>query len=65
MERKLMLEVDKKKVFSFEFSRNDRAIIISWVAETSAPNLAWVRLVTIKWSCPPVRCVTCFTDKQN
>ena len=62
MERKLMLEVDKKKVFSLEFSRKDRAIIISWVAETSAPNIVWVRIVSIKWRWPPIKCVTCFTD---
>ena len=63
MERKLMLEVDKKKVFSFEFSRSDRAIIISWVAETNVSNMVWIRIVSIKWRWPPIRCVTCFTDR--
>ena len=63
MERPLCLEVDKKKVFSLEFSRKDRAIIISWVAGTSAPNIVWVRIVSIKWSWPPVRWVICFTDR--
>ncbi len=63
MERPLCLEVDKKKVFSFEFSKSDRAIIISWVAETSAPNMVWLRIVTIKWRWPPIKCVTCFTDR--
>ena len=62
MERPLRLEVDKKKVFSLQVSLSDRAIILSWVADTSAPNLIWMRLVTIKWRFPPVRCVTCFTD---
>jgi len=38
MERLLRLEVDKK-VFSFQFSLSDRAIILSWVADTSAPNI--------------------------
>lgn len=65
MEQELWLEVDKKKVFSFLFSRSDRAIIISWVAETSASNMIWLRMVTIKWRWPPIICITCFTDKQN
>ncbi len=63
MEHPLCLEVDKKKVFNFEFSRSDRAIIISWVAGTSAPNIAWMRVVTIKWRWLPIVCVTCFTDR--
>lgn len=57
----LCLEVDREKIFSLQFS--DRAIIISWVAETSAPNIIWMRLVTIKWRWPPIKCVACFTDR--
>ena len=62
MERPLRLKVDKK-VFSFEFSLKDRAIILSWVAGTEAPNIVWMRLITIKWRWLPIRCVTCFTDR--
>jgi hypothetical protein len=63
MERKLSLEVDKEKVFSFVFSRSDRAIIISWVAETSVSNMVFLRMITIKWRWPPVKWITCFTDR--
>jgi len=63
MERPLCIEVDKKKVFSFKFSFGDRAVILSWVAGTEVPNIAWVRLITIKWQWPPVRCVECFADR--
>jgi hypothetical protein len=63
MERKLRLEVSTEKTFSLEFSRSDRALILSWVAETSAPNIVWMRLITIKWRWPPIMCVTCFTDR--
>ncbi len=62
MERPLLLEVDKKKIFSLEFSLSNRAIILSWAARTEAPNIVWTRLIAIKWRWPPVRCVTAFTD---
>ena len=62
MEHPLCLEVDKKKVFSLEFSMSDRVIIISWVAETNVSNMVWIRIVSIKWRWPPIKCVTCFTD---
>ena len=65
MKRPLRLEVDKKKVFSFKFSLGDRAIILSWVAGTEAPNIVWLRLITIKWRWPPVRCIECFADRTD
>lgn len=61
MERKLSLEVGPE-VFQFFPSWRDKAIILSWVAETSAPNILWIRLITIKWRWPPIKCVTVFTD---
>lgn len=63
-DRSLCLEVDKQKAFSFVFSGSDRAIILGWVAETSISNIVWLRLLTIKWRWPPVKCITYFTDKE-
>lgn len=48
--------------FRFSLDWKERAIILSWVAETEAPNLVWIRLITIKWRWPPMRCVAAFTD---
>jgi len=61
MERKLRLEV-YPAAFHFSLDREDKAIIFQWVAETSAPNLVWMRLITIKWRWPPIKCLTVFTD---
>jgi len=61
MELKLCLKTDPA-AFHFSLDWEDKAIILSWVAETSAPNLVWMRLITIKWRWPPVKCVTTFTD---
>ena len=65
MKRYLRLEVDKKKVFSLELSRSDKAIILSWVAGTEVYDIIWMRIITIKWCWPPIRCVKCFTDRHT
>lgn len=59
---RLKLEVGKP-VFSIMFSWLDKAIILSWCAETSVANIVWIQLVTIKWRCPPVKMIDCFTEK--
>jgi len=59
--RYLSLEIGPKTFQAFP-SWGDKAFIISWVAETSAPNWIWIRLITIKWRWPPIKCKTCFTD---
>ena len=41
---------------------DNKAIVLGWVAETEAPNIILMRLITIKWRWPPVKCVTAFTD---
>jgi len=61
VERKLRLEKGPA-AFHFSLDWEDKTIILMWVAETSAPNLVWMRLITIKWRWPPVKCVTAFTD---
>ena len=63
MERKLRLEKGPA-AFHFSLDGEDKTIILMWVAETSAPNLVWMRLITIKWRWPPVKCVTAFTDAE-
>ena len=40
----------------------NKAIVLGWVAETEVQNIILMRLVTIKWRWPPVKCVTAFTD---
>ena len=57
----LRLEIGPK-TFQIFPSWRDKAFILSWVAETEAPNLIWIRLITIKWRWPPVVCVEAFTD---
>ena len=61
MERKLRLERGPV-AFHFSLDREDKAVILQWVAETSAPNLVWMRLITVKWRWPPIKSVTAFTD---
>jgi len=41
---------------------DNKAIVLGWVAETEAENIILMRLVTIKWRWPLVKCVTAFTD---
>jgi len=48
-------------VFSGIFLDN-KTIVLGWVAETEVQNIILMRLVTIRWSWPPVKCVTAFTD---
>jgi len=59
--RKLLLKRGPK-TFHLSLAWKDKAIILSWVAETEVRNLVWTRLCTIKWRWPPVKCVTAFTD---
>lgn len=61
MEAKLCLEIGPKG-FNFSLSRYDKAIILLWVAETSLANVVWMRIITIKWRWPPVKCVEAFTE---
>jgi len=61
-DRSLYLEIIGPKTFSIDFSWSDKAIILGWFAETSMANIIWMRLITIRWGWPPVRCVECFTD---
>lgn len=42
----------------------NKAILLCWVAETEVQNIILMRLVTIRWSWPPVKCVTAFTDND-
>lgn len=41
---------------------DNKAIVLGWVAETEVQNIILMRLITIKWRWPPVKCVTSFTD---
>jgi len=41
---------------------DNKTIVLGWVAETEVQNIILMRLVTIKWSWPLVKCVTAFTD---
>ncbi|MBA7651753.1 hypothetical protein ES703_59572 [subsurface metagenome] len=50
--------------FGITWSWRDRAIILSWVAETEAPNLIWMRMVVFKLGWPPIRHVVNFTDRD-
>ena len=39
-----------------------RVIALTWIAETSAVNMLWVRCLTIRLGWPPIRWTHCFTD---
>lgn len=46
--------------FSIRLSR--RALILSWRAETEAPNVGWVTVLTLKIGWPPLHWVRGFID---
>ena len=48
--------------FGADFYWREATIVLGWVAETSAPNMVWMRIISIKLGWPPVRWVTAFTD---
>lgn len=52
--RKLRLRVGPAE-FGIACSWRDRAIILSWVAETEVHNLMWIRIVVFKLAWPPIR----------
>ncbi|GAI95437.1 unnamed protein product [marine sediment metagenome] len=41
---------------------DNKAIVLGWGAETEAPNIILMRIITIRWSWPPVKSITAFTD---
>lgn len=52
------------KTGDFEFRGiylDNKAIVLSWVAETEVQNIILMRLITIRWHWPPVKCVEAFT----
>ena len=51
--------------FSVRLSRRDRALVLSWAAETEAPHILWVRGVTLKIGWPPLHWVSGFTDRNE
>jgi len=54
------------KTGDFEFTGiflDNKTIVLGWVAETEVQNIILMRIITIKWSWPLVKCVTCFTDR--
>lgn len=50
--------------FSVHLSRRGRALILSWIAETEAPNIIWVRMVTLKIGLPLLRWVSGFKSDE-
>lgn len=42
---------------------DNKAIVLGWVAETEVQNMMLMRLITIKWRWPPVKCVEYFTNR--
>lgn len=49
----------------FSIRRSRRGLILAWVAETEAPNILWVRVVTLKIGWPPLHWVSGFTDRNE
>ena len=46
-------------------SLENKVIALAWVAETELQNIILMRLVTIGWRWPPVKCVTVFTNADE
>ena len=66
MSRLLCLEVEGPKVRTGPFiSLRDKAIVWGWAQNTVVPNMVLLHLGTIKWRCPPLRRVTCFTPRED
>lgn len=59
-ERNLSLKTAKLEFTGIHV--DNKAIVLGWVAETEVQNIILMRLVTIKWRWPPVKCITAFTD---
>jgi len=60
MEQPLLLKVYKERIFGLDFSFKDRAILLSWTAETEVWNVLWAHLITIKLAWPPIHSWTGF-----
>jgi len=57
--RLFTLEVGKPE-FHLIFSRQDKAIILAWCAETQLANVVWLRMVVIRWGFPPIKITDTF-----
>ena len=63
-ERDIKLLVGDSK-FEVFFSKIDKALILSWVAETGAKNVTWMRILTLRLRWPPWHCETAFVFTEE